>query len=115
MGAAVALRDVVGERQDILIIAVVPFQRDIDADPVADRRNGDRLGEQRGLGAVEIFDEGRDPALVVELVLDPLLVARIGEDQANAGVEERELAVAVLQVLEVELGDLERIVSSAGT
>ncbi len=35
MGAAVALRDVVGERQDVLIIAVIPFQRDIHADRIA--------------------------------------------------------------------------------
>ena len=98
MGAAVALGDVVGERQDVLVIAVVPFERDVDADAVADRRDGDRLGEQRRLGAVEIFDEGRDPALVVELVLDALLVARVGEDQPDAGIEEGELAVAMLEL-----------------
>ena len=107
--AAVALRDVVGERQDVLVIAVIPFERDVDADAVAHRRNGDRLGEQRRLGAVEIFDEGGDPALVIQLVLDPLLVPRIGEDQAHARVEEGELAVAMLEPLEVELGDLERL------
>jgi hypothetical protein len=33
--AAIALRDVVGEAQDVFVIAVVPFQRDIDADAVA--------------------------------------------------------------------------------
>ena len=42
-------------------------------------------------------------------MLDALLVARIGEDQANARVEEGELAVAVLELLEVELDDLERV------
>jgi hypothetical protein len=30
MGAAVALRDVVGEAQHIFVIAVIPFQRDVD-------------------------------------------------------------------------------------
>ena len=107
VGAAVALRDVVGERQDVLIIAVVPLERDVDADAVADRRNGDRLGQQRGLGAVEIFDEGGDPALVIKLMLDALLVARIGQDQAHARVEEGELAIAMLELLEVEFDDLE--------
>ena len=109
MGSAVALGDVVGERQDILVVTVVPFERDVDADAVAHRRNGDGLGEQRGLGAVEIFDEGGDPALVIKLMLDPVLVARIDQDQPHARIEEGELAVAVLQPLEVELGDLERV------
>ncbi len=79
MGAAVALGDVVGEGQDIFVIAVVPFERDVDADAVANRRNGDRVGEQRGLGAVEIADERADAAFIVKLMFDPLLVARVGE------------------------------------
>src|SRR3546814_10919578 len=41
--AAVALRDVVGEGEDVLIIAVVPFERDLDADIVA--LAGDRSEE----------------------------------------------------------------------
>jgi hypothetical protein len=32
VGAAVALRDVVGEAEDLLVIAVVPLERDLDAD-----------------------------------------------------------------------------------
>ena len=95
------------KRQDVFVIAVVPFQRDIDADPVANRRDGDRIGEQRGLGAVEISDEGADPAFVVKLVLDPLGVAGIGQDDTDARVQEGQLAVAMLEMLEVELGDLE--------
>ena len=108
MGAAVALRDVVGERQHVLVIGIVPFEGDVDADPVAHRRNGDRLGKQRDLGAVEPFDEGPDPALVVKLVLDPLLMARVDEDQPNPRVEEGELAKAVLELVEIEFDDLER-------
>ena len=77
--------------------------------PSRDRGNGDRLGEQRRLGAVEIFDERGDPALVIKLMLDPLLVPRIGEDQPDARVEEGELAVAMLELLEIELDDLERL------
>ena len=41
----VALRDVVGEGEDVLVIAVVPFERDVDADVLlgGDRnRLGDR-------------------------------------------------------------------------
>ena len=66
-------------------------------------------GNKGRLGAVEIFDEGGDAALVIELVLDALLMPRVGEDHAHAGVEEGELAVAMLEPLEIELGDLERL------
>ena len=104
---AVALRDVVGERQDVLVITVVPFERDVDADAVAHRRDGDRLREQGSFRAVEIFDEGGDPALVIKLVLDALLVPSIGEDQADARIQEGELAEAMLEPLEVEFDDLE--------
>ena len=33
-------------------------------------------------------------------------MARVGEDQAHARIEEGELAVAVLELLEIELGDV---------
>src|SRR5215218_2776692 len=40
-------------------------------------------------------------------MLDPFLVAGIGEDQPDARVEEGQFAVAMLKLLEVELDDLE--------
>ena len=64
MGAAVALRDVVGEAQHVLVVAVVPPQRAFDGDAVALGLDHDRLRDQRRLVAVEIFDEGLDAALV---------------------------------------------------
>ena len=64
MRAAVALRDVVGEGQHVLVIAVVPPQRDLDADAVALAPDQDRLLDQRRLGAVEIAHEGLEAALV---------------------------------------------------
>src|SRR3954453_19863461 len=42
-------------------------------------------------------------------MLDALLVPRVGEDHADAGIEESELAIAMLKPLEVELGDLEGV------
>ena len=58
MGAAVALRDVVGEGQHVLVVAVVPPERDLDRDAVALALDEDGLADQRGLGAVEIAHEG---------------------------------------------------------
>ena len=78
MGAAVALRDVVGEGEDLLVIAVVPFERDVDADIVALAGDRDRIGDERRLGAVEIADEGGDAALIIKLDLLLLLVAGVG-------------------------------------
>ncbi len=109
MGAAVALRDVVGEAEDLLVIAVVPFERDVDPDILALAVDGDRLRDERGLGAIEIADEGGDPAFIIELDRFLLLVAGIGEDEAHAGIEKGELAEAVLELVEIELGDLERL------
>ncbi len=101
--AAVALRDVVGEAEHVLVVAVVPPHRHLDGDPVALRREHDRLRDQRRLGGVEIAHEGLEPALVVQLHLDRLGVAQVAQDDAHARVEEGELAQPVLQRLEVEL------------
>ena len=84
VGAAVALGDVVGEGEDLLVIAVVPFERDLDADIVALAGDRDRIGDERRLGAVEVADEGRDAALIIELDLALFLVPRVGQDQADA-------------------------------
>src|SRR5207253_929832 len=65
-------------------------------------------GDQRGLGAVEIFDERGDPALVIHFDLSRLLMTRIGEHQPDARVQERELAEAMLEPVEVEFELLER-------
>ena len=47
-------------------------------------------------------------------MLDAFLVARVGENQPDAGIEESELAVAMLQLFEIELDDLERLAGWAG-
>src|SRR3546814_20754029 len=50
--AAVALRDVVGEGEDVLLIAVVPSERDLDADISALAVVRYRIGEPLRLGAL---------------------------------------------------------------
>jgi hypothetical protein len=104
VGAAVALRDVVGEAEDLLVIAVVPLQRDVDADILALAGDGDRLGDERGLGAVEIADEARDPAFVEQLDLLLSSWRASVRIRRTPGIEEGELAKAVLELVEVELG-----------
>ena len=88
MGAAIALGDVVGEAQHVFVVAVVPFERDVDADAVAVGRDRDRIGQQRLLVAIEPFHEGGDPALVIEIVFLDLLMALVAQQDAHARVEE---------------------------
>ena len=103
MRAAVALRDVVGEAQHALVVAVVPPQRAFDRDAVALGLDHDRGGDERGLVAVEIFDECLDPALVAHLLALLDRVTHVGEHDGDAGIEEGEFAQPVLERREVEL------------
>ncbi len=104
VGTAVALRDRVGEAQHRLVVAVVPPQRALDRDALALALDHDRRGNERRLVAVEIFDEGLDPALVAQLLALLHRMAHVGEHDQHARVEEGELAQPVLQRREIELG-----------
>ena len=103
MGAAVALRDGVGEAEHGLVVAVVPPQRAFDRDAVALGLDHDRGGNERRLVAVEILDEGLDAALVAQLLALLDRVAHVGQHDPHARIEEGELAQPVLQRRVVEL------------
>ena len=103
MRAAVALRNVVGEAQHVLVVAVVPPQRGLDRDAVALGLDHDRRGDQRRLVAVEIFHEGFDAAVVDHVLALFDRVTLVRQDDVDAGIEEREFAQAMLQRRPVEL------------
>ncbi len=103
MGAAVALRDVVGEAEHGLVIAVVPPQRALDRDAVALRMDHDRRRNERGLVAVEVAHERLDAALVAQFLALLDRVTLVGEHDQHAGIEEGEFAQPVLQRGEIEL------------
>ena len=107
MGSAVALRDVVGERQHVLVIAVVPPQRDLDADAVALAPDENRPIDQRGLGAVEIAHKRFETPLIVEILALGLGVTQVGEQDVHARVEKGVLAQAMLdrRVVEFDHGE----------
>ena len=71
--AALVRVDVVGEREDGLLVGAVPLHRDLDRALVALAREEDDLLLERVLVLVEVADEVLDAALVVELarVLPP--------------------------------------------
>src|SRR3546814_7466026 len=70
----------------------------------SDLADGDRRIDQGALGAVEIFDESLDAALVMELLDHGIGMPRVGQDDADAAVEEGELAQPTLEDREIELG-----------
>jgi hypothetical protein len=107
MGAAVALRDVVGEAEDLLVVAVVPPSA--TSMPTSSRWPVTEIGSgiSGGLGAVEIAHEGLDAAFVIAArrFSAPRGGRRSAPDaRRNSG---RRARAAVLQRVEVELGDLE--------
>ena len=68
MRAAVALRDVVGEAEHVLVVAVVPPQRRLDHDLVLLFLHHDGLWNKRVLGAVEEAHEGAQASLIAHLL-----------------------------------------------
>src|SRR5690606_15011184 len=108
MGAAVALRDVVRKRQHRLVVGIVPPHGYFYRNAVFLARNRNRLGDQRFLGAIDIFDEFDDTALVEEFLYLGVRVASIGKNDANTGIQEREFAEATLERFKVEFRHRER-------
>ena len=101
MGAAVTLRDVVGEAQHVLMIAVVPPKRGLDADIVEFGAHHDRGRHDRLLVAVEVFDEFLDAADILHFLALFDRMAHVGQHDIDAGIQERELAQAVLEGSEI--------------
>ena len=108
VGAAIALGDVVGEAEHVLVVAVIPFHRDLDRDAVLLANGVDGLGDQLGLGLVEMLDEGLHAALIHQVDFVRLCVALVAEDDVDAAVQEGQLAQAVFQRLAVVIGHRER-------
>ena len=66
--AALVRVDVVGEREFLRVVAVVPLQRDLGVDAVALAAHVDRLLVDDALVLVQVLDERDDAAVVVEAV-----------------------------------------------
>ena len=103
VGTALGGVDVVGEGEHALVEAVVPLERHLDGRAVLHAGDVHRRCEQRGLVAVQVFDEGHDAALVVEFPADGGLAPVVGQHDAYAGIQEGHLAEAGLQRVEVEV------------
>ncbi len=105
--APVALRDVVGEAEDVFVIAVIPLQGGLDDDAVLLGHGIDGLRDRRGALAVDMLDEGFNAALVLQHGFPRLGPAQVAEDDLDAGVEEGEFAQTMLERRAVELNHRE--------
>jgi hypothetical protein len=102
--------DVVRERVDALVVRLVVLERDLDrhADVAAPRGKAalaaqeDRRAVQRCARAIQVLDEGDDAALVTEVV--GLVRALVRDLDPDACVQERQLAQALRQHVELHLG-----------
>src|SRR6266545_1049872 len=97
--------DVVGERENALLVTVVVLQRHLDLDVVLLALEEEHLGMDGRLVLVQVLDELDDAALVEERV--GALVTLVLDDDLETLVEEGHLAEAVRQRVEGERGLLE--------
>src|SRR5438034_1193177 len=103
--SAFARVDVVGEGEDVFLVAVVVLQRDLDLDVALLALEVEHLGMDGRLVLVEVLDELDDAAPVKEGVA--ALVAFVLDDDLEALVEESQLAETVAQRVEREARLLE--------
>ena len=105
VSAAVRIRNRVREAEDLVGVGVVVLEDGVDEDFVALAGDDDRLGMEDGAGLAELANELLDAVLVEEglragAVL--LVIALVGEDDLDAGVEEGEFAETSGETLELE-------------
>ena len=107
MCAAINRVDVVGERVDNFVVAVVVLNRHFHAHRIiSDAFLGevDRLCVQDGLALVQMPDEFSDAAAIKEVMRFLRLAALIDDGDADAGIQKRFLAQALRQRVEVKFG-----------
>ena len=83
------------------MIAVIPLHGGFHGDAVFFRDGIDRLRNEARLLRVQMFDKGFHPARIFQHDFPRLALAQIFEHNAHAGVQEGQLAQAMLQRLAV--------------
>ena len=104
MGAAVRVRDRIRERQNLIVVAVVVLEDDIDKNFVALSCDHDRLGMQDLFVFAQLPNELFDSVFVKKSLLLWRIDAFIGERDLQTGIQKRQLAQARRQSFELELG-----------
>ena len=104
MRAAVRIRDGIRKRQNLIVVAVVVLQHDIDKDFVALPRNHDRLRMQDLFVFAELLYELFDAVLVEKCFLLRRIAALVRERDFETGIKEGQFAQARCQSLEFKFG-----------
>ena len=94
MRAAVRVRNRVGEAQNLIVVAVVILQHDIDKDFVALPRKHDRLRVNDLLVLAELLYELFDAVLVEERLFLRRIAALVGQRDFETGIQKGEFAQA---------------------
>src|SRR5471032_1665975 len=105
VSTAVALRNVVGEAQQVLVEAVVPLQGDFHADAVFTLDVEVEHLVDRSLVGVQVFNERSQATFVFEQLF--LAAALVLEDDADTGVEEGQFTNPLGQDVPAEVDVLE--------
>ena len=94
MGAAVTLRNIVGEAEHGLLVGIGPRKGRLDRDVVLLGIEGDHVGMQRGLELGQVLDEGADAAFMLEGIV--LVGALVDQPRSSPRNQEAQLAQASL-------------------
>src|SRR2546425_1644082 len=105
MGATLDRVNVVDEREDRLVVAVVVLHRDFDERAVGFLREPDWIRMQRVLRPVDPFDVLGDATLKLEDV--PAIVDLVHDDDPKAGVQEAQLSQGRRQEVIIEFDGFE--------
>ncbi len=103
MRPAVALRNIVGEGEHMLVVGIVPPKGRFDRDIFAFALDHDRVRDERRLGAIEVAHESLKAAVVVKLLPLDLGAACVGEFDAHPGIQEGEFAQTMFDHRIVEI------------
>ncbi|CAI8198419.1 MAG: Uncharacterised protein [Alphaproteobacteria bacterium] len=104
MRAAIALGNIIGEAQYRLVIAVIPPQRQLNANIISLRLQCDGGVYQGCFIAVKITGKGFQPAVKFQLNAARLGMAHIFQNNTDTAVQKCQFAQAVLQRIKTELG-----------
>src|SRR4029077_3698238 len=104
MGAAVRIRNRIGKGQNLVVIAVVVLQNNIDKNFITLTRDYNWLRMNDLFVLAELLDEFFDPVLVEKSFFFWRLVALVGQGDFETWIEKCELAQSGGKPLKLELG-----------
>ena len=87
MRTTVFLRNVVGKAEHAFVVGIGPLQGNIDLNVVLFAAESDDVFMQRRLGFVNMVDESRQTAFIMEVNLARFGTAVVNQPQINAGVQ----------------------------